>query len=37
MTVDTKRYTPVDVNFKKRLIINHKPVAFMQNLALENI
>ena len=39
MTVDTKRYKRalVDENFKKKLIINYKRVAFMQNLAIENI
>ena len=39
MTVDTKRYKAalVDENFKKGLIINYKPFAFMHNLAIENI
>ena len=33
MTVDTGRLqAPVDENFKKALIINHKPLAFMHNL-----
>ncbi len=39
MTVDTKRYKAalVDENFKKALIINYKPLAFMHYLAIEKI